>query len=1760
LNDQSRSAGPHDPRVDAALREYLERLDRGEPVDRDEFLARHSPIADQLRSFIAAEDEVRNLAGAKTPLDPAHDSTKSFVRHGEETIAPQSVARREAGSGELTGQFGRYRIVRVLGKGAMGAVYLAEDTQLERSVAIKTPHFTESLTEESLERFYREARVAATLRQPNICPVHDVGQIDGKHYISMAYIEGRPLSAFIQHDKPQTERQILIVVRKLALALQEAHDHGIVHRDLKPANIMVDKKGEPIIMDFGLARQTRREGDIRLTQTGNILGTPAYMSPEQVEGEPDNIGPATDQYSLGVILYELLTAQLPFRGSVAAVMGQILTKEPLPPSQSRSALDPRIEAVCLKMMAKNPSERFASAKAVADELATILKTPAAKAPAQDKPASSPAPPSAGDRLRADVGASQVLKSLKPKTVTESDLASLEELARKCYSRRDFEQVIQIIERIPEEKRNAGLVALLENARGKADEISFLICDIDDAERLNDAQTALKKAEALLAIKPGHHRAFEVQEKYSGYGDGGAARIGVLDQFRRPLNDRGWIPWSVLAFGLAVFGVMTAVIVIYLRGTAIVIDIQDPGVAVSVNGSDVVITGPKNEKVTVTPGDQELTITYAGLKLLTKSFTLQKGDKPTVTVSIVNKEIVARLQNEILPLTPAQEEKTSSPTASGKGALLPQTPAHVGKEVVKTQPGEKKPADAVLSPPAVGPKPNIAVTPTKFFRPFLIRGEWTIDNDELVQPTLATGDQGPLVVFGEETLSNYDLTLEVKKTGGRDSLGIFFHWLGPGHHREFSLVWGNGGTQLAYRYNGKWGPDGQSKRLNYSSNRWYSLKVETRGDTFRAYLDGVLLFEQTDARFTHGRICLFTNNAAARFRRIKVSDPQGNMLFEGLPELPPTSEKTTAKTNIGNGSRLLTAGETAAKSAQEQWAERMKTPVISTNSLGMKLALIPAGEFQMGSPNSEKQRRGNEQQHRVRITQPFYLGVYEVTQSEFEQVMGRNPSSGSNGGGPTEAATGVDTRRNPVEQVSWYDAVEFCNKLSEKEGRRPYYRIAGIRRHADGWIREAKVSVAGGGGYRLPTEAQWECACRAGMTTPFNFGTASNGAESNCDGKAPYGTEEQGPALGRTIPVGGYRPNAFGLYDMHGNVWEWCWDVYDEAYYKHSPEADPAGPSGGSSRVLRGGGFPTWAVDARAALRDRHSPGDRYYYLGFRVACDATGGMQFNPSNAASAPSADGVSNSPAVLPNVATTAPKTFGRPFLVRGQWRIENDELVQPTLAAGEESYPLLAFGEESLSNYDLTLDAEKTGGAFILGIHFHWQGPGHHREFRLVGNGKIDFSFVYKGKWGREAGNSKRLSFSSNRWCSLKVEVRGETFRAYLDGALQFEQTDARFKHGRICLFTWNAAARFRRIKVSDPQGKVLFEGLPELPPASDKATPKTNNGHRSRLLTAGETAAKSAQEKYAKRLKTPVSSTNSLGIKLALIPPGEFPMGSPKSERERHRNEQQRRVRITKPFYLGVYEITQSEFEQVMGRNPSEFSNSGGQTEAATGVDTSRCPVETVTWYDAVEFCNKLSEKEGRPPYYGITGIKREGDGWIKEAKVSVEGGGGYRLPTEAQWEYACRAGSTTPFNFGTANNGAESNCNGTAPYGTAEQGPALGRPVPVGGYGPNAFGLYDMHGNVWEWCWDVYDEGYYKNSPESDPAGPSRTPNVVRKKSKTKNSPASDPAGPSGASDRVMRGGAWCALALECRAAHRGWNLPGHRHNDRGFRVARGSEE
>ena len=239
----------------------------------------------------------------------------------------------------------------------MGEVYRGVDTKLHRRVALKVPKRDQNSDVELMKRFLVEARSAARLSHRNICPVYDTGTIDGCNYITMEFVEGKPLSSYIQVGKHLPQRAVAHLVRKLALALSEAHDHQIVHRDLKPANIMVDKKQEPVIMDFGLARQIGKPGDERLTRTGTIMGSPAYMSPEQVHGDT---GPTSDIYSLGVIFYEMLTGKLPFTGSVTAVIAQIVANDPPEPRELRSDLDPSLREICLKMMAKQITDRYAS--------------------------------------------------------------------------------------------------------------------------------------------------------------------------------------------------------------------------------------------------------------------------------------------------------------------------------------------------------------------------------------------------------------------------------------------------------------------------------------------------------------------------------------------------------------------------------------------------------------------------------------------------------------------------------------------------------------------------------------------------------------------------------------------------------------------------------------------------------------------------------------------------------------------------------------------------------------------------------------------------------------------------------------------------------------------------------------------------------------------------------------------------------------------------------------------------------------------------------------------------------------------------------------------------------------------------------------------------------------------------------------------------------------------------------------------------------
>jgi formylglycine-generating enzyme required for sulfatase activity len=268
-------------------------------------------------------------------------------------------------------------------------------------------------------------------------------------------------------------------------------------------------------------------------------------------------------------------------------------------------------------------------------------------------------------------------------------------------------------------------------------------------------------------------------------------------------------------------------------------------------------------------------------------------------------------------------------------------------------------------------------------------------------------------------------------------------------------------------------------------------------------------------------------------------------------------------------------------------------------------LIKAGEFQMGSTEGEAHRKDDESQHRVRISRPFYLGAYEVTQEEYRHVMKTSPSWFAASGGGFDRVGGLETTRFPVERVSWFDAAMFCNELSRMDRFEPYYRLSDAQREGES-IVSANVEVLRGHGYRLPTEAEWEYACRAGTLTPYHYGGEGNGSSSNVQGvtiMGGYGGVIKGPNLRRTATVGSYTANAWGLFDMHGNVGEWCGDWYDAVHYARSRHDDPVGPDEGQQRSLRGGSWLVTEGSCRSASRLGHAPSELKNYAGFRVARD-----------------------------------------------------------------------------------------------------------------------------------------------------------------------------------------------------------------------------------------------------------------------------------------------------------------------------------------------------------------------------------------------------------------------------------------------------------------------------------------------------------------------------------------------------------------------------
>ena len=316
------------------------------------------------KSYRVGEEQAGRTAtcrqcGTDFDVPPAEETIQA--PEVERTIAPLESKR----SPLKLKHVGRFEIREKVGLGAFGAVYRAHDPLLDREVALKVPHANRVLDEKDRARMMREAKASAQLFHPNIVPVFDAGTEGDRFFIASAFIEGESLQAQLE-KKEFSSTDSARIVMQLALAHEYAHHQGIVHRDVKPGNVMLTKIGEPKLMDFGLARL--EEAETQLTQEGAIMGTPAFMAPEQAKGSHEEVGPVSDQYSLGVILYRLICGQTPFSGPVSSVIYQVVNEEPPPPSSLRSDIPMDLETICLKAMSKRPADRYPNCGSLAVDL------------------------------------------------------------------------------------------------------------------------------------------------------------------------------------------------------------------------------------------------------------------------------------------------------------------------------------------------------------------------------------------------------------------------------------------------------------------------------------------------------------------------------------------------------------------------------------------------------------------------------------------------------------------------------------------------------------------------------------------------------------------------------------------------------------------------------------------------------------------------------------------------------------------------------------------------------------------------------------------------------------------------------------------------------------------------------------------------------------------------------------------------------------------------------------------------------------------------------------------------------------------------------------------------------------------------------------------------------------------------------------------------------------------------------------------------
>jgi len=370
MTEQPSGDSNRDQRFDEILAEYFQAVEAGQSPEKEALVSRYPEFADELEEFFAEKERFDQfarqlqLAGSVGVGSPEAQGQPPSSPCEEPTI--DTSERSMPSSGTKVRYFGDYELLEEIARGGMGVVYKARQVSLNRIVALKMILAGQLASEEDVKRFRTEAEAAANLQHPGIVAIHEVGRHEGQHYFSMDYVEGTSLKELVR-DNPLSTDRAARYVRQIAEAIHYAHCQGTLHRDLKPSNVLIDAADGVRVTDFGLAK--RIAGDSSLTATGQILGTPSYMSPEQAAGQLDQVKETADVYALGAILYELLTDRPPFKSDTPwDTLTQVRNNEPVSPRLLNPKISRDLETICLKAMAKEPSRRYGTADALAEDL------------------------------------------------------------------------------------------------------------------------------------------------------------------------------------------------------------------------------------------------------------------------------------------------------------------------------------------------------------------------------------------------------------------------------------------------------------------------------------------------------------------------------------------------------------------------------------------------------------------------------------------------------------------------------------------------------------------------------------------------------------------------------------------------------------------------------------------------------------------------------------------------------------------------------------------------------------------------------------------------------------------------------------------------------------------------------------------------------------------------------------------------------------------------------------------------------------------------------------------------------------------------------------------------------------------------------------------------------------------------------------------------------------------------------------------------